>query len=410
MDEGAATGPLRIAFLVRGDEGYGARRITRDLAGALTLQGHAMSAIALQPGGMADALAAAGLPLTRLGTEPLNLPSGRSMTGRMAAQITRQWRLRKAGAALRQLGERETPDAVIVGQGDLLAIGGAFAARAGARCLWLMNSAVSDAYPLSLNKRLYWSTIGRYGIVPVANSAFTAATLGPAPIPPRVLHLGADPAHFDPDGPVASRTALAVPDQAPLAVIAARLIAGKGHGVLLEALAALGAAAGDLHLLIAGGPLESSFAEALRARAADPALQGRVHFAGPVEDPAPLLRAADIAINARLDAEPFGLSVIEAMMLGKPVLVHARGGPAETVDDGATGWHVGAPTPAAFAAGLRRALADRARWPNMGLAARATARARFAIDGVAARLASLIAAAAPCATRSRFAAMRAALG
>jgi glycosyltransferase involved in cell wall biosynthesis len=62
------------------------------------------------------------------------------------------------------------------------------------------------------------------------------------------------------------------------------------------------------------------------------------------------------------------MSVVEAMLAGKPVLAHAAGGPADIVVDGVTGWHVAAPTPEAFAEGLQRMLRDRPRWPAMGQA------------------------------------------
>ena len=38
--------------------------------------------------------------------------------------------------------------------------------------------------------------------------------------------------------------------------------------------------------------------------------------------------------HGRLQPEPFGLVVVEAMVLGKPVIASCRGGPAETVAPG----------------------------------------------------------------------------
>src|SRR5690606_37283611 len=48
----------------------------------------------------------------------------------------------------------------------------------------------------------------------------------------------------------------------------------------------------------------------------------------------------DVIINSRRDAEPFGLTVIESMMMKKPVLALDKGGPIETIIDGQTGWLV----------------------------------------------------------------------
>jgi glycosyltransferase involved in cell wall biosynthesis len=65
------------------------------------------------------------------------------------------------------------------------------------------------------------------------------------------------------------------------------------------------------------------------------------------------------------------------MMMRMPVLVPALGGPAETVVDGVTGWHVPAATAEAMTGGLRRAMRDRQRWKVMGDAARKLALENF---------------------------------
>ena len=44
-----------------------------------------------------------------------------------------------------------------------------------------------------------------------------------------------------------------------------------------------------------------------------------------------LVNAADLAIHASVKPEPFGLVVVEAMALGKPVIGASTGGPAEVL-------------------------------------------------------------------------------
>ena len=70
--------------------------------------------------------------------------------------------------------------------------------------------------------------------------------------------------------------------------------------------------------------------------------------------------------------EPFGLSVVEAMACGTPVIAYRRGSMAEIIDEGVTGFAVGSLSEA-VAAVERVGLLDRA-------AVRATARRRFAVD------------------------------
>jgi len=72
------------------------------------------------------------------------------------------------------------------------------------------------------------------------------------------------------------------------------------------------------------------------------------------------------------------------------VLAHALGGPAETVLDGETGWHTPGASVDDFAAGIRRALAERDRWAQMGARAREIALQRYAIDGYVDRYLALV--------------------
>jgi glycosyltransferase involved in cell wall biosynthesis len=89
--------------------------------------------------------------------------------------------------------------------------------------------------------------------------------------------------------------------------------------------------------------------------------------------PAALL-AADVVVHASTAPEGFGRTVVEAQMMGRPVVATDLGGPRETVEPGVTGWLVPAGDAAALAARLAAVLAlpdaERAR---IGGAARAAA-------------------------------------
>lgn len=92
--------------------------------------------------------------------------------------------------------------------------------------------------------------------------------------------------------------------------------------------------------LVAGdGPLESE----LRRLSSDPALAGRVHILGGVDDERreQLLRGADLFVqpNVRVsgDMEGFGLVVLEAATRGTPTLASGLEGIVDAVVDGQTG-------------------------------------------------------------------------
>ncbi len=243
-----------------------------------------------------------------------------------------------------------------------------------------MPSEVSD-YPCDLNRRVYRAMCRRGNRVPLANSRFTDASLGLGDYRRRVCHLGIDPGEFDIAAPPgASRSQLGIPDDALVIGVFARMVENKGQLMLTRAIAALGEAAGNVHLMLCGGPLGTPYAARIVDAAQDLGIGRRVHLLGEQDDVAGYYRLCDIVANSRLDPEPFGLSVVEGMMLAKPVLAHRAGGPSETVIDGETGWLVPSPSLEDFAASLRRALTDRARWPEMGACARRRALETFTAD------------------------------
>ena len=65
------------------------------------------------------------------------------------------------------------------------------------------------------------------------------------------------------------------------------------------------------------------------------------------------MMAMDIVIHAS-DREPFGIVIVEAMALGKPVIASIPGGPEEIVTDGEDGLLVRSGDAGALAAAMRR--------------------------------------------------------
>lgn len=103
----------------------------------------------------------------------------------------------------------------------------------------------------------------------------------------------------------------------------------KRVDVLLEAFAVIAAERGDVELTLVGtGPLE----DGLRARAAQLGLTDRVHIVAsvPHEEVPALLHAHDLLVHPST-IETFGMTTVEAVASGLPVLVTASGGPDETL-------------------------------------------------------------------------------
>ena len=111
------------------------------------------------------------------------------------------------------------------------------------------------------------------------------------------------------------------------------------------------------------------------AREVEPHIDGvDVVYLGSVgpEQRAQVLGSAAVLLHPIAFAEPFGLSVVEAMTCGTPVVAYALGSMPEVVDNGVTGYLV-ADEPAAAAAVDRAARLDRS-------AVRARAADRFGVD------------------------------
>ena len=113
-----------------------------------------------------------------------------------------------------------------------------------------------------------------------------------------------------------------------------------------------------------------------------------VHFLGKIERVEPLLASADLFLLPS-DRESFGLSALEALASGVPVVGCRVGGLPEVVRDGETGVLCEVGDVEAMGAAALAILRDEGRWARMGAAAAADARARFARDAVVARYEAL---------------------
>jgi len=201
-----------------------------------------------------------------------------------------------------------------------------------------------------------------------------AAAVGPGKVRTIPLGVGAD-FLADTPGRAEARRQLGLPADRAVVLNVARFEPVKGHANLLDALELLAAdGPRPLTLLVGGvlepaGPTALACREEIARRAAQPPLAGNVRLLGPRDDVALLMRAADVVVVPS-EKESFGMTVIEAMAAGTPVVATRCGGPEELINNRITGRLVPPGDPAALAAAVRwvldcptraRAMADRAR-------------------------------------------------
>ena len=119
------------------------------------------------------------------------------------------------------------------------------------------------------------------------------------------------------------------------------------------------------------------------AEARELGLHEKVFFLGKIEAVAPLLAGADLFLLPSA-SESFGLSALEALASGVPVIASKVGGLPEVVRDGETGVLCPVGDIDAMSEAALGILRDTNRWQSMSSLAAADARERFSLESIVA--------------------------
>jgi D-inositol-3-phosphate glycosyltransferase len=194
----------------------------------------------------------------------------------------------------------------------------------------------------------------------------------------RVVPWGIDTSTFTPAGPVAKR------NSRPRLLTVADLRERAALETLLQALTRVPGA----ELVIAGGPAHRELRAddsylALARLAGNLDITDRVIFTGEVgHDMMPaLLRSADLVVST-CQYEPSGITSLQAMACGTPVIAPAHGGHMDAVVDGTTGILIPPGRPALLAQRIRQLLAHPMLIEAYGMAAADRARSRYSWDRI----------------------------
>lgn len=238
----------------------------------------------------------------------------------------------------------------------------------------------------------------------ICNSRFTRSTL-PFLFPhvrAEVVYCPVAPPETDvPPDRAAVRAEMATAPGDVVIVQASRMEAWKGHALHLDALARLRGVPGWTCWMAGGAqrPHEAEYIARLRRLAADRGIGDRVRFPGDRADVPRLLAAADVLCQPNRDPEPFGITFVEALYAGLPVVSVHQGGVTEIVD--ATCGVLAPPGDAdALAATLRCLVEDAGLRAKLGAAGPARARALCDPPAQARRIAEVLASAVPEGSRS----------
>jgi D-inositol-3-phosphate glycosyltransferase len=217
-----------------------------------------------------------------------------------------------------------------------------------------------------------------------------------AGIPHKRVHYiphGVDLERFHPARPGerdAIRASLGWPLDRPVVLFVGRLSTEKGVLDLLEAWRVLFGT--DALLVLVGPDMPKhpwNAGPAARAFVEEHELGDRVRFEGPTEDAAPFYRAADLFVQPS-HFEAFGISAIEAMASGVPVVAARVGGLRDFVKPGRNGLVHEPRDPMSLASALKEALDSEALRTALATAALATVAKHFNERVVLDRYAAII--------------------
>lgn len=167
------------------------------------------------------------------------------------------------------------------------------------------------------------------------------------------------------------------------------LLAVKGYEFLIRAVAHLKTAIPSILCLIVGDG-DRPYAKTLDALVRELDVSDHIVFTGFCDDVYPLLSVMDVFVLASI-SEGFGIALLEAMAMSKPVVATSVGGIPEVVVHGETGLLVKVQDSLVLARTISHLLANREQAAAMGKRGRERVEAYFSIKASIAKLEGLYA-------------------
>jgi glycosyltransferase involved in cell wall biosynthesis len=157
----------------------------------------------------------------------------------------------------------------------------------------------------------------------------------------------------------------------------------KGQEEFIRAAAIVGSQRSDVAFVIAGEDKSRTGENRrhLEQLIEDLGLDGRVHLLGWVDDVPRLLSALDLLVSPSR-SEPFGLSIVEGMACGVPVIATRSEGALEILEDGVTGKLLPSGNPRELADAIVSLLDDEEKRRRFVAQALEVVRAKFALESM----------------------------
>jgi glycosyltransferase involved in cell wall biosynthesis len=358
---GARGSRVKILFIAPwGANQGGAEQMLSDLLEQLDTDRFSPYVVFLAPGPLAEELASDGHPTSVL-------PAGR---------LRNPLRVGAAVLRLRRIFQRERPDMIVswAAKPHLYAAPAAISAGMGDRLIWWQHSIPSGHWLDRLATILPAKSIG------CSSEASASAQRQLRPRRPTfVVHPGVQVDDVGERAQEAVELFPARPAGSTLIGIPGRLQPWKGQIEFLDTLAELRRRGHDVCGAIVGGEAfgRSRGYRAEIDRTIDRlGLDGAVVVTGQVPDARPYIAAMDIVLNLSR-GEPFGIVIVEAMAMRKPVIALDAAGPGEIIHSGKTGMLIADRDAATVADAVEDLIADPELRRMLGQRARARVEASF---------------------------------
>jgi glycosyltransferase involved in cell wall biosynthesis len=376
---------VRLAFVHTVAEWGGAERYTADLASGLARRGHEVHAFVSPSGGLAKALAGSAVCVHLLGLGlavgwhgaigPFNHPLN-------WVDLYMNLQRRRVRIALDALASRGRVDIVHAQAVKEKLWVTSYARRRGIVSAWTVHAPLEPWMREGAPGRVHeWARGNLDALIAVNKAALEDyAAAGIRPRSAAVIHNGLDTSVYRRGDRGLARSRLGLAQDEVAVLMPARPYAGKGVGVLLDALSIIGSDASTryipLRAFVAGG---SRHVDGYRAQAVSTGLSDRIVFLDHRDDIPDLLAAADIVtLPSFYEGLPYAIS--EAMAASLPVIATRVGGVPEMIEDPASGLLIDRGDAAALAACLVRLAGDPGLRRQMGSRARQLAEDRFSLD------------------------------
>lgn len=297
----------------------GAEMALVHLLGELPLQGTEWSVVFLEDGTMPEMARAAGAATYVLAAGHLR------QVGKYARTVL----------DLRRIIKREQPSLVFswMPKGHLYA--SPAAKLCGVPVLWFqMGFPVKNRRSL-IDRTLY--ALPADGIISCGSRGAELQREVTPHVPIRCVNLAVDVRRFDSERlprPKDARIQLGLPVEGSIVGIVARLERWKGVHTLLRAAPRVLQQRSDVTFVVVGGPhpYDPAYAQELTAEVERLNLKAKFLMVGAQTDVALWMQAMDLFVHAS-NAEPFGIVIVEAMALGKPVIAGSLGGPTDIITE-----------------------------------------------------------------------------